>query len=48
VSIYDTQRKKISGPEETFDKFGVPARCVRDYLAICGDTSDNIPGIAGI
>ncbi|MCD5375426.1 hypothetical protein LR010_03185 [Candidatus Gracilibacteria bacterium] len=48
VKIYDTQRKKISGPQETFDKFGIPAGCVRDYLAICGDSSDNIPGIAGI
>ncbi len=48
VKIYDTQKKKISGPEETFEKFGVPASCVRDYLAICGDSSDNIPGIAGI
>jgi len=48
VKVYDTQRKKISGPEETFSKFWVPANCVRDYLAICGDTSDNIPGIAGI
>lgn len=48
VKIYDTQRKKISGPQETFEKFGIPAECVRDYLAICGDSSDNIPGIAGI
>ena len=48
VKIYDTQRKKISGPDETFEKFWVPASCVRDYLAICGDTSDNIPGIAWI
>lgn len=48
VKIYDTQRKKISGLEETFEKFWVPADCVRDYLAICGDTSDNIPGISWI
>ncbi len=48
VKIYDTQRKKISGPEETFEKFGIPAECVRDYLAICWDSSDNIPWIAGI
>jgi DNA polymerase-1 len=26
----------------------VPASCVRDYLAICGDSSDNIPGISWI
>lgn len=48
VKIYDTQKKKISWPEETFEKFWVPAGCVRDYLAICGDSSDNIPGISGI
>ncbi len=48
IKVYDTQRKKISGPEETLKKFGVPASCVRDYLAICWDSSDNIPGIAGI
>ncbi len=48
VKIYDTQRKKISGPDETFEKFGVSASCVRDYLAICGDSSDNIPGISWI
>ena len=48
VKVYDTQRKKISGLEETFEKFWVPASCVRDYLAICWDSSDNIPGIAGI
>jgi len=48
VKIYDTQRKKISGPEETYEKFWVPPSCVRDYLAICWDSSDNIPGISGI
>ncbi|MCH8518825.1 hypothetical protein LAT59_03640 [Candidatus Gracilibacteria bacterium] len=48
VRIYDTQKKKIYGPDETYEKFGVSAACVRDYLAICGDTSDNIPGISGI
>lgn len=48
VKIYDTQKKKISGPDETYEKFGVPATCVRDYLAICWDSSDNIPWISGI
>ncbi len=48
VKIYDTQRKKISGIEETQNKFWVPPSAITDYLAICGDTSDNIPWIAGI
>lgn len=48
VKVYDTQKKKISWREETIEKFWVPPECVRDYLAICGDSSDNIPWISGI
>lgn len=29
-------------------KFGVPPRLIADYLALVGDTSDNIPGLAGV
>ncbi|MDX9874416.1 MAG: DNA polymerase I [Spongiibacteraceae bacterium] len=29
-------------------KFGVPPRCIVDFLALVGDTSDNIPGVAGV
>jgi len=27
--------------------YGIPPRQMRDYLAICGDASDNVPGISG-
>jgi DNA polymerase-1 len=30
------------------EKFGVPPAQIPDYLALVGDTSDNIPGIAGV
>lgn len=30
------------------EKFGVPPRLIPDLLALTGDTSDNIPGIAGV
>jgi DNA polymerase-1 len=30
------------------DKFGVPPSQIADYLALVGDTSDNIPGLAGV
>ncbi|MCD8483540.1 MAG: hypothetical protein LR015_13315 [Verrucomicrobia bacterium] len=30
------------------DKFGVPPHKIADYLAIIGDTSDNIPGLHGV
>lgn len=36
------------GPDEVFNKYGVhPAQMV-DYKALIGDSSDNIPGVAGI
>lgn len=30
------------------EKFGVPPTAIVDYLALIGDASDNIPGIAGV
>ncbi|MDF3056058.1 MAG: 5-3 exonuclease [Rariglobus sp.] len=30
------------------EKFGVPPAQIADYLALVGDTSDNIPGISGV
>jgi DNA polymerase I len=30
------------------EKFGVPPSKIADYLAIVGDTSDNIPGLTGV
>lgn len=30
------------------ERFGVPPACVVDYLALVGDSSDNIPGVRGI
>lgn len=35
---------KDVGPDECFAKFGVRPEQIRDYLAIVGDASDNIPG----
>ncbi|MBS9784177.1 hypothetical protein KGV55_02395 [Candidatus Gracilibacteria bacterium] len=47
VHIYDAMKKKFLKEKDIITKFGVPKNQVRDYLAIVGDTSDNIPGIAG-
>ena len=30
------------------DKFGVPPALITDYLALIGDTADNIPGLSGV
>ena len=34
--------------ENASERLGVPPELVRDYLALVGDTSDNIPGVKGI
>ncbi len=34
--------------EAVMEKFGVPPHRIADYLALVGDTSDNIPGLDGV
>ena len=36
------------GPEEVKEKLGITPEQVVDYKALCGDKSDNIPGVKGI
>lgn len=36
------------GPAQVFDKMGVRPDQVRDLLALMGDASDNVPGVAGV
>jgi DNA polymerase-1 len=46
--LWDTMKDIHYTPHEVIEKFGVTPDQIRDYLAIVGDTSDNIPGITGI
>lgn len=39
---------KTYGRQEVFDKLGVWPEQVIDYKGLCGDSSDNIPGVRGI
>jgi DNA polymerase-1 len=48
VVLWDSMRDRVYGPREVFEKLGVTPSRVRDYLALTGDTSDNIPGVPGI
>ncbi len=36
------------GPQQVIEKLGVPPEQVIDFKALCGDSSDNIPGVKGI
>ncbi|MBL0687169.1 MAG: DNA polymerase I [Sulfurospirillum sp.] len=48
VTIYDPTKKNDIDSQKCFEKFGVYPNQIGDYLAIVGDTADNIPGVKGI
>lgn len=48
VKMLDTMKEKTYGREDVKDKMGVYPEQIMDYLSLIGDTSDNIPGVAGI
>jgi DNA polymerase I len=39
---------RLFGPDEVLEEFGIRADQIVDYLALIGDSSDNVPGVAGI
>ncbi len=45
ISLVDTMQNKTTGIDEVEQKFGVSPEQIIDYLALVGDTSDNIPGV---
>lgn len=48
VVLWDTMRDKVFGVAEVEERFGVPVSAVRDWLALTGDSSDNIPGVPSV
>ena len=48
VSLIDTMNDVFTNQQGVVDKFGIPAELIIDYLALMGDSSDNIPGMPGV
>lgn len=48
IQIYNPSSEKIVSEKEVVEKFGVKPHQIKDYLAIVGDSVDNIPGVRGI
>ncbi|MBS0236549.1 MAG: DNA polymerase I [Proteobacteria bacterium] len=48
IHMYDSMRDKMVDAAAVIDKFGVKPEQVVDYLALVGDSSDNVPGVDGI
>lgn len=46
--IFSPSKKILFNSEGCFERYNVKPSQIRDYLAICGDKSDNIPGVKGI
>ena len=49
ISVWPSGGKDgIKGPEIAEEKFGVKKDFLPDYFSIVGDSSDNVPGVAGV
>src|SRR5690606_37222022 len=46
--LYDTMKDRRVDEAAVFEKFGVAPSQIIDFLALMGDSSDNIPGVSGI
>ena len=45
VTLLNTIRNDLLDREGVINKFGIPPECIIDYLALVGDSVDNIPGV---
>ncbi|VDZ96923.1 DNA polymerase I [Salmonella enterica subsp. enterica] len=48
ITLINTMTNTILGPDEVVNKYGVPPELIIDFLALMGDSSDNIPGVPGV
>lgn len=46
--FWDFAANKLLSPQLIQDKFGVTSKQMTDYLGLCGDAVDNIPGVPGV
>ncbi|MDX7992733.1 DNA polymerase I [Xenorhabdus littoralis] len=48
ITLINTMTNTILGPQEVTEKYGIPPELIIDFLALMGDSSDNIPGVPGV
>ena len=48
IKLVNWTNNRIMDSAAVEEKFGVPPARIRDYLALAGDSSDNIPGVRGV
>jgi 5'-3' exonuclease len=48
VAVRDTMKDRTWGPPEVKERYGIPPERIPDFLALMGDSIDNIPGVPGV
>ncbi|MDG2940109.1 DNA polymerase I [Bisgaard Taxon 10/6] len=48
IMLINTMNNTLLDRQGVIEKYGIPPELIIDYLALMGDSSDNIPGIAGV
>ena len=48
IKILNIYTEQLLGPEEIKEKMGIGPEQIVDFLALAGDSSDNVPGVPGI
>ncbi len=48
VVLYDPAKDKVVDAAGVVEKYGVKPSALGDWLALVGDSSDNVPGVAGV
>ncbi|RMD79623.1 MAG: DNA polymerase I [Gammaproteobacteria bacterium] len=48
VRLVNTQSERVLDARGVEERYGVPPALIPDYLALVGDSSDNIPGVPGV
>ena len=48
IRVFNVSKDMWMDPAQVEEKFGIPPESIRDYLAIVGDSSDNVPGLKGV
>ncbi len=48
ITLINTMTDTLLDRAGVIAKFGVPPECIIDYLALVGDSVDNIPGVPGV
>lgn len=48
IMLINTMNNTLLNREGVIEKYGIPPELIIDYLALLGDSSDNIPGVKGV